>query len=120
MTDKQSPSNGEMDPVLDLLRQALNAPPKPKHDFLPRVQQKIRLRTKGRYFRDRWSTSRNPASLIFLCTLLLLILCAALFLVIQPLVDAPVPTDLERPPIDPLAREPLPQTPPTKIRQNSE
>jgi hypothetical protein len=96
----------DSDPMANLLRRALADAPLPRRDFLPGVQKKIRVRTRGRFFRDRWSTSRNPVSLILMATLLLVILCAALFLVLQPLVDAPRETELNSPAIDPMAVEP--------------
>jgi hypothetical protein len=106
--DSQANSDGDhdSDPMAELLKRALADAPTPKRDFLPGVQKKIRLRTRGRYFRDRWSTSRNPVSLILMATLLLVILCAALFLVLQPLVDAPRETELGSPAVDPMAVEP--------------
>lgn len=103
--DESQPAGDEehdLDPVAELLKKALANPPLPSREFLPGVQKKIRIKTRGRYFRDRWSTSRNPVSLILMATLLLIILSAALFLVLQPLVDAPRPTKMNAPALDPL------------------
>lgn len=102
---EESDDDRASDPMAELLKRALADAPSPTRDFLPNIQKKIRLRTRGRYFRDRWSTSRNPVSLILMATLLLVILCATLFLVLQPLVDAPRKIELESPGVDPMTVE---------------
>lgn len=101
------------DPLGGLLKSALAEPPARKKSLLPKIQERIRIRTRGRYYRDRWSTARDPVSLILMVALLILILAAAVFLVMQPLVGAPRETQLGAPAIDPLATEGPSATPPT-------
>lgn len=85
-----------------LLQQALADPPAPKKSLLPGIQERIRVRTKGRYYRDRFSKAKDPVPLLLMAVLLVLIICATTFLVIQPLVDAPTNTQLPDSPVDPL------------------
>lgn len=85
-----------------LLQQALAEAPAPKKSLLPGIQERIRVRTKGRYYRDRFSKAKDPVPLLLMAVLLVLIICAATFLVIQPLVDAPTDTRLPESPLDPL------------------
>lgn len=92
-------------PLGDLLRGALADVPVPARSFLPGIQHRIRVKTRGKYFRDRWSTTRDPVSLLLMCALLILILVTALFLVMQPLVSAPRPEQLPTPAVDPMATE---------------
>lgn len=108
-------SDRPSDPIAEMLRGALHQVPTPKRSLLPQIQQRIRITTKGRYFRDRWSTARDPVPLLLMAALLILILCAAVFLVMQPLVEAPqktkLPTpaaDLLAPPRDDSSRDPSP------------
>ncbi len=93
------------DPITVLLRDALKETPRPKRSLLPGVQQRIRIQTKGRYYRDRFSRSENPVSFLLMAILLVLILATALFLVVMPLVDAPQKTDLKSPPVDVFGQE---------------
>lgn len=93
------------DPLGGLLGRALAEAPDPGRSFLPKIQERIRARTRGRYFRDRWSVARDPVSLILMVALLILILATAVFLVLQPLVSAPEQIELPTPAVDPLAVE---------------
>ncbi len=103
--DGSPPSDRLSDPLGGLLRSALAEPPRPKRSFLPKIQERIRVRTRGRFYRDRWSVAQNPVSLILMAALLVLILLAAVFLVMQPLVSAPEEIELQTPAVDPLATE---------------
>lgn len=106
MTDlKQEPRDADeddrpSDPIVGLLRGALEEPPPLKRSLLPGIQTRIRIQTKGRYYRDRFSQSKNPVSFLLMAILLVLILAVALFLVVMPLVDAPQKVDLNSPPVD--------------------
>lgn len=93
------------DPLGGLLKSVLREPPDPGRSFLPKIQERIRVRTRGRYFRDRWSVARDPVSLLLMAALLILIVAAAVFLVMQPLVSAPQPILLPMPAVDPLATD---------------
>ena len=103
--DTEPVSDRASDPLSGLLRSALAEAPVPERSLLPGIQQRIRVRTKGRYFRDRWSTARDPVSYLLMAALLILILAAALFLVMQPLMEAPTKTQLPTPATDPLATD---------------
>lgn len=98
-------SERESDPLGGLLKSALRDPPDPGRSFLPKIQERIRARTRGRFYRDRWSALRDPVSLILMAALLILILAAAVFLVLQPLVSAPKEIELPTPALDPLVIE---------------
>lgn len=103
--DDEPVSERASDPLGGLLKNALREPPKPARSLLPKIQERIRLRTRGRYFRDRWSVARDPVSMILMVALLIAILAAAVFLVMQPLVSAPKQIELLTPAVDPLATE---------------
>jgi hypothetical protein len=103
---EESPtSDRASDPLGGLLKNALREPPEPGRSFLPKIQERIRMRTRGRYFRDRWSVARDPVSLLLMVALLILILAAAVFLVMQPLMSAPQEIEQPTPAVDPLAIE---------------
>lgn len=93
------------DPMAALLKQALAEPPAPKRSLLPGIQQRIRVHTRGRYYKDRWSLDSNPVSLLLMVALLILTLGAALFMVLQPLIDVPTKTQLPTPALDPMIDE---------------
>jgi len=92
----------EAEPALALLKSALRDAPLPERSLLPKVQDRIRLRTRGRYFRTRYSRSLDPVPLLLIVCLLVLLLLTAVFLVFQPLSKEPVPHPLPSAPIDPL------------------
>ncbi len=103
---EEAPSSDRpSDPLGGLLKSALAEPPPPRRSFLPKIQERIRIRTRGRFYRDRWSTARDPVSLLLMVALLVLIILAAVFLVMQPLVSAPREIELPTPAIDPMATE---------------
>lgn len=91
------------DPIAAVLKSALADAPHPPRSLLPKIQQRIRVTTRGRYYRDRWSTARDPVPILLMIALLILILAAAVFLVLQPLVEAPEKTHLPTPAEDPLS-----------------
>ncbi len=100
--EHEVPSDRHSDPMSGLLKRALENAPAPQKSLLPRIQERIRAQTRGRYYRDRWSQAKDPVSLLLMIALLVLILCAATFLVFQPLVEAPQETQLPDAPLDPL------------------
>ncbi len=93
----------DSDPMIDQLRHALGSPPGPRRSLLPKIQDRIRVRTRGRYFRDRYSQSTDPVPLILLMALFVLVISAAVYLVFKPLVDQPEPVKLQKAPQDPMA-----------------
>jgi len=73
--------------VRDLLRAALEPPPpKPKEDavLLKGVQRRLRVRSKGKFYADGWSTSRSPRSTYLVTSIFMLLLIAFVFLVLIP------------------------------------
>lgn len=90
----------DSDPMLQLLRGALKEPPPHRPQLLARIQERIRRRSRGRYFRDRYSRSIDPVPLVLTVALLLLLVAAAVFLVLQPLNDPPHPIELKPAPPD--------------------
>lgn len=103
--EEEPASERRSDPLGGLLKSALRDPPDPGGSLLPKIQERIRVRTRGRFYRDRWSALPDPVSLILMTALLILILAVAVFLVLQPLVSAPKEIELQTPAVDPLAIE---------------
>jgi hypothetical protein len=99
--DDRDSSPGD-DRSLSLLKSALRDAPHPERSLLPKIQDRIRLRTRGRYFRSRYSRSLDPISLLLIACLLVLLVLTAVFLVFQPLSSPPVPHELPPAPVDPL------------------
>jgi hypothetical protein len=98
------------DPITGLLQKALDDAPLPKRSLLPKIQQRIHITTRGRYYRDRFSQLQSPVSLLLMAALLIAILAAAVFLVLQPLMEAPEETDLPTPAQDLMAPAPSPHS----------
>jgi hypothetical protein len=101
MTDEQlndgSPSEERVasDPVAALLQKALATPPEPKIHFLPGVQERIRIRTRGRYFAARRARHRDPIILLLIAATLILLIGALVFVVLEPLVSPRPPTEVD-------------------------
>jgi len=97
MTDEQLPESERGDepsvsnPVAALLQKALASPPEPKIHFLPGVQERIRIRTRGRYFAARRARYRDPIILLLVAATLILLIGALVFLVLEPLVGPTQP-----------------------------
>ena len=96
-------SRGEDEPALSLLKSALRDAPIPERSLLPKIQDRIRIRTRGRYFRSRYSRSLDPIPLLLIICLLVLLLLTAIFLVFQPLSSPAVSRPLPSAPVDPLS-----------------
>ena len=83
--------------VRDLLRAALSPPPpkaaKKEDDaiLLKGVQKRIRLRSKGKFYSDGWSTSRSPRSTYLVTSIFMLVLIAFVFLVLIPWSNSALP-----------------------------
>lgn len=69
----------------DLLRSAL-APPKGSvaPELLRGVQRKIRVRSRGRFYGDGWSTARSPRSTYLVTSLLMLLLMGLVYFILVP------------------------------------
>jgi hypothetical protein len=80
--------------VRDLLRAALEPPPpKPKQEtaLLKGVQRRLRVRSKGKFYADGWSTSRSPRSTYLVTSIFMLLLIAFVFLVLIPWSNGALP-----------------------------
>ena len=80
--------------VRDLLRAALEPPPpKPKQEavLLKGVQQRLRVRSRGKFYADGWSTSRSPRSTYLITSIFMLMLIAFVFLVLIPWSNSALP-----------------------------
>jgi hypothetical protein len=80
--------------VRDLLRAALEPPaPKAKEDaiLLKGVQKRLRLRSRGKFYADGWSTSKSPRSTYLMTSIFMLVLIAFVFIVLIPWSNSALP-----------------------------
>jgi len=80
-------SSVELDEVdlKDALRGALRPPPgSVAPNLLRGVQKKLRVRSRGKFYGDGWSTTESPKTTYLITTLIMLVLVALLFLVLVP------------------------------------
>lgn len=92
--DDDPPSSGIVDEVdlRDALRGALRPPPGTvAPDLLQGVQRKLRVRSRGKFYGDGWSTAESPKSTYLITTIIMLILVALVFLVLIPWSSATLP-----------------------------
>ena len=103
VTDSQE--DRPSDPGLDLLRSALAEPPQLKKSVLSAVQHRIFEQTRGRYYKQRQSLLKDPTLMLLAGAVLILILTAAGYLVLVPLMNAG-PSSVERPSLEDSKEEP--------------
>ncbi len=84
-------SGGEADVEVDDvdLKEALRGALRPPAgsvapDLLKGVQKKLRVRSRGKFYGDGWSTSASPRSTYLITSLIMLVLVAIVFLVLMP------------------------------------
>ena len=71
--------------VRELLRRALRPPQGAvAPSLLGGVQRKLRVRSKGKFYADGWSTSRSPRTTYLITSLVMLFVIAFVFLVLVP------------------------------------
>lgn len=87
-TQEHREEEEENSPLKRLLGEALAAPPRRAGTLLPKIQERIYVRTRGRYFRPRRAHLRDPATLTLLVALALALMLLASFLVFHALTDA--------------------------------
>jgi hypothetical protein len=92
------PSSEGSDVVVDevdlkeALRGALRPPPgSVAPDILRGVQKKLRVRSRGKFYGDGWSTSASPRSTYLVTSAIMLVLIAIVFLVLMPLASDKLP-----------------------------
>ena len=84
--DEDFPEN-EVDEVdlKEALRGALRPPPGAVAPQLLRgVQKKLRVRSRGKFYGDGWSTAESPRSTYLVTSAIMLVLVAIVFLVLMP------------------------------------
>lgn len=76
----------------DALRGALRPPPGSVAPSLLRgVQRKLRVRSRGKFYGDGWSTSHSPRSTYLISSILMLLLVAFVFFALVPWSSAGLP-----------------------------
>ncbi len=78
---------GEIDEVdlREIMRSVLDKPPESgPPDILNGVQKKLRVRSRGKFYADGWSTAPTPRSTYLVTSLFMLALIALVFLVLIP------------------------------------
>jgi hypothetical protein len=79
-------------------------------DVLSGVQNKLRRRSGGKFYADRWSTVRHPPISTYLITSLAMLAFVALsYFVLHPLQGVPEPVRIQPPPIEVLMPAQSPQ-----------
>ncbi len=64
-------------------------------DVLRGVQDRLHLRSGGKFYRDGWSTTRHaPFSTYFITALLMLVTVVLIYSIISPIIPDPVPVPL--------------------------
>lgn len=94
--DEDFPEDGEVEiddvDLRDALRGALRPPPGAVAPSLLRgVQKKLRVRSRGKFYGDGWSTSSSPRSTYLITSVLMLLLVAIVFFVLLPWSSSSLP-----------------------------
>lgn len=86
------PDGEESEELRELLRGALRGgEPAPGGELLRGVQQRLRERSGGKFYADRWSTARHPPIATYLLTsLLMLAIVLVVYAVLTPTSGEPV------------------------------
>lgn len=98
----QNDAGGESldDSVKHLLKSALSDRQPPPPDVLGGVQKKLRQRSRGKFYADRWSTDKQPPILTYLITsLFMLAIVFVIYAVLAPLRGQPAAVDSEPVPV---------------------
>lgn len=82
--DEELPPDADLDhdPMRDLLKRAAAAQAKdaaPQKPMLAEVQRKLRVRSKGKFYGDGWSTTQEKFSYALVATVMLVIIAIAYF-----------------------------------------
>lgn len=89
--DLPEPESLDSVDLRDALRGALRPPPgsvAPK--LLPGVQQRLRVRSGGKFYGDGWSTSESPRTTYLVTSVLMLLLVLLVFFVLVPWSSSPL------------------------------
>lgn len=73
-TESATPDDESRDESMrKLLRAAFQESAQPNEDVLRAVQRKIRQRSRGKFYADRWSTAKQPPILTYLVTSIIML-----------------------------------------------
>jgi hypothetical protein len=112
--DFEAEDDGEL---RSLLRGALRVPEEAqKSDVLRGVQERIRKRSRGKFYADGWSTAKHPPIYTYLVTsALMLMIAIVVYVVLWPVVE---PTDVinEPAPVQIVVPRPTPGPSPAPSR----
>ncbi len=81
-------SSVDDDAMKSLLKRSLEGRAPSSPDLLPRVQERIRKRSRGKFFADGWSTAQTRVSYVLVCVAMLVIVAVA-YLALGPTAIAP-------------------------------
>ncbi len=81
-------SSADDEGMKSLLKRSLEARDPSSHDLLPRVQERIRKRSRGKFFADGWSTAQTRVSYVLVCAAMLVIVAVA-YVALGPTAIAP-------------------------------
>ncbi len=97
----------EDDELRSALRGALGKEETPRADVLKGVQERIRKRSKGKFYADGWSTAKHPPVYTFLVTsALMLVIAIVTYVVLSPTAGEPVEVVNEPAPVQIVAPRP--------------
>lgn len=92
------------DDVRHLLRAAMRDEGEEPPSVLEGFQKKVRARSRGKFYAEGWSTSKEPpTSLFLLTTLVMLAIAFAVWAILGPLSGAPKPVDNTPAPVNVLS-----------------
>jgi hypothetical protein len=83
-TEEELPPDVDLDadPMRDLLKRSVaadEARPEPEKPMLAEVQRKLRVRSKGKFYGDGWSTTQEKISYALVATIMLVVIAIAYF-----------------------------------------
>jgi hypothetical protein len=92
--ESKEPTETSEDGIRDLLRGAFGEETSDVPDVLRGVQRKIRQRSRGKFYADGWSTTKQPPITTYLITsLVMLAIILFVWAVLSPLSGDPAPVD---------------------------
>lgn len=74
------------------MKSALGGGEDPSVDVLRGVQDRLRVRSGGKFYADGWSTTRHPPfATYFITALLMLVTVVVIYSIVSPIIPDPVP-----------------------------
>ena len=100
--DERGPDSFGDDQLQSLMKRALSTDDEGSEvDVLSAVQDKLRERSGGKFYRDGWSTSRHPPfATYFITSLMMLAVLAIIYAILTPLVGTPIAVEPEPKPVN--------------------